>query len=84
MVKHIQGDITKVKADVIVNAANTENVHGGGVDLAIARAAGQHYKNFSNEMKTTRLGEFLVSPAGNLQAKHIIDVPTIDLTQAKK
>jgi O-acetyl-ADP-ribose deacetylase (regulator of RNase III) len=35
MLKEVKEYITKIDADVIINAANTELIHGGGVSLAI-------------------------------------------------
>lgn len=84
MVEIVNGDITEIAADVIVNAANTENVHGGGVDYAIAHAAGQEYKDACDETNGVEIGKYLVSPAGKLKAKKIIDVPTIDLNTGQR
>ena len=71
----IRNDITKVKADAIVNTANPEVAVGEGVDSAIYSAAG-HEKLFAERMKIGYLapGMAAVTPAFNLDAKYIIHV----------
>ena len=71
----IRNDITKVKADAIVNTANPEVAIGDGVDSAIYKAAGKE-KLLAERQKIGRLepGEVAITPAFNLDAKYIIHV----------
>jgi O-acetyl-ADP-ribose deacetylase (regulator of RNase III) len=78
MFKKIKGDITKVEADVIINAADTQMVHGGGVAKAISEAAGEEFEKESKDLKFVPLGDFALTTAGNLKAKKVIHIPTID------
>jgi O-acetyl-ADP-ribose deacetylase len=73
-----KGDITKVAADVIINAANTELNHSGGVARAIALAAGNALNEESRDQGFTPIGTFAVTTAGNLKAEIVIHIPTID------
>lgn len=69
----IEGDITRMKTDVIVNAANTELQPGGGVCGAIYRAAG--YDKLLQETKSIgpiRTGEAVMTDGYDLPAKRII------------
>jgi O-acetyl-ADP-ribose deacetylase len=84
MLQEIKGDITKIEADVIINAANTQLIHGGGVALAIAKAAGKDLVKESKEIGFVPIGDFTVTTAGNLKAKKIIHIPTIDYVNNKK
>lgn len=74
----IQGDITKVKADTIVNAVNSQLVRGGGVDYAIHEAAGPELQNELNEIKKTRfpnglpIGGAIFTKPYNIPVKIII------------
>lgn len=71
-----QGDITKVKVDVIVNAANTSLLGGGGVDGAIHRAGGKAIlddcKKIRSKQGGCKVGEAVITTAGNLSAKFVI------------
>ncbi len=72
----IQADITKVKADAIVNAANTSLLGGGGVDGAIHRAGGNEILDECRKIVARqggcRVGEAVITTAGKLPAKYVI------------
>jgi O-acetyl-ADP-ribose deacetylase (regulator of RNase III) len=84
MLQEIKGDITKIEAEVIINAANTELIHGGGVALAIAKAAGEDLVKESKEIGFVPIGDFALTTAGKLKAKKVIHIPTIDYVNNKK
>jgi len=84
MFREIKGDITKIEADAIINAANTQLIHGGGGALAIAKAAGKDLVKESKEIGFVPIVDFAVTTAGNLKAKKVIHIPTIDYMKNKK
>ncbi|MDM1353624.1 O-acetyl-ADP-ribose deacetylase [Myroides marinus] len=72
----IQGDITQIAVDVIVNAANSSLLGGGGVDGAIHRAGGEDIlaecRMIRAKQGSCATGEAVITTAGRLPAKYVI------------
>lgn len=74
----VQGDITQVAVDAIVNAANSSLLGGGGVDGAIHRAGGPEILAACKEVRRTRYpdglptGQAVATTAGRLPARWVV------------
>ena len=75
-IKLLQGDITKIVADAIVNAANTSLFGGGGVDGAIHRTGGPAILEECQKIRARqggcKIGEAVITTGGRLPAKYVI------------
>jgi len=72
MIELVRADITEQRVDAIVNAANSELAHGGGVAAAIARAAGPELARESAAHPRVTVGAAGVTSAGELPARWVI------------
>jgi O-acetyl-ADP-ribose deacetylase (regulator of RNase III) len=68
----IHGDITKVKVDAIVNAANNTLLGGFGVDGAIHRAGGSEILEACKKIGGCETGKAVITTAGKLPARYVI------------
>ncbi|MGB0522078.1 MAG: O-acetyl-ADP-ribose deacetylase [Flammeovirgaceae bacterium] len=76
LIKVIQGDITQLAVDAIVNAANSSLLGGGGVDGAIHRKGGnailEECRVIRNKQGGCKTGQAVITTAGLLRAKKVI------------
>lgn len=71
-VELVLGDITAEEVDAIVNAANSQFQHGGGVAAAISRRGGPSIQEESNRVKPVPVGGAKETTGGDLPAKFVI------------
>jgi len=75
----VQGDVTKLEAEAIVNAANSRLIMGGGVAGAILRVGGKEIQEEAYRKAPVPIGEAVATTAGKLKAKYVIHAPTMEL-----
>ncbi len=72
----LRGDITKIPAEAIVNAANSSLLGGSGVDGAIHRHGGPSVlaecRKIKNRQGGCKIGDAVITKAGNLPADYVI------------
>lgn len=75
----VQGDLTEMDTDAVVNAANNELQLGGGVAGAIRRKGGPQIQAECDEIGTILLGGAAITSAGKLKARHVIHAASMEL-----
>ncbi len=78
-IKIIQGDITELKVDAIVNAANNKLVMGGGVAGAIKKKGGKIIEEEAVKKGPIKIGEAVFTQGGSLPAKYVIHAATMGM-----
>jgi len=78
-IKVIKDDITELKVDAIVNAANNKLIMGGGVAGAIKRKGGKIIEEEAIKKGPIKIGQAIWTFAGNLPCKYVIHTATMGL-----
>ncbi|MGH9736376.1 MAG: macro domain-containing protein [Candidatus Acidiferrales bacterium] len=75
----IEGDLTEMDTDAIVNAANNDLQHGGGVAGAIRRRGGPIIQEESNAIGSIPVGTAAITSGGQLKARFVIHAASMEL-----
>jgi O-acetyl-ADP-ribose deacetylase len=75
----LQGDLTEMDTDAIVNAANNDLQLGGGVAGAIRRKGGPQIQSECNEVGPVPVGGAAITSGGNLKARFVIHAASMQL-----
>ncbi|HKV49017.1 MAG TPA: macro domain-containing protein [Candidatus Acidoferrales bacterium] len=75
----LQGDLTEMDVDAIVNAANNDLQLGGGVAGAIRRKGGPEIQKECDAIGTIPLGGAAITTGGRLTARHVIHAASMEL-----
>jgi O-acetyl-ADP-ribose deacetylase (regulator of RNase III) len=75
----LQGDLTEMEADAIVNAANNDLLLGGGVAGAIRRKGGEVIQQECNKIGTIPVGGAAITTGGRLKARYVIHAASMQL-----
>jgi len=78
-IKVVMGDITELRVDAIVNAANNQLLMGGGVAGAIKKKGGRIIEEEALSKGPVEIGEAIATGAGELAAKYIIHAATMGM-----
>ena len=75
----LQGDLTEMDTDAIVNAANNDLLLGGGVAGAIRRKGGDQIQKECNEIGSIPVGSAAITSGGKLKARYVIHAASMQL-----
>lgn len=75
----MQGDLTEMDVDAIVNAANNDLQLGGGVAGAIRRKGGAEIQRECDAIGSIPVGSAAITSGGNLKARHVIHAASMKL-----
>jgi O-acetyl-ADP-ribose deacetylase (regulator of RNase III) len=75
----LQGDITDMDCDAIVNAANNDLQLGGGVAGTIRRKGGRRIQDECDEIGTIPVGAAAITTGGDLKARYVIHAASMQL-----
>lgn len=78
-VEIVQGDLTEMDTDAIVNAANNDLQLGGGVAGAIRRKGGPEIQKECDAIGTIPVGGAAITSGGNLKARYVIHAASMQL-----